>query len=93
MTTTERLADHVRRTVDGPMWHGPALNELLRDVSHEDAARHPVPGAHSIWELVLHITAWCSIVRLRIAGDAVAQVTDDMDWPPVASPSADRSPC
>jgi len=43
----------VKRAFDGPMWHGPALAELVAGVSSEEAAAHPVPGAHSIWELVL----------------------------------------
>ena len=34
----------------------PLCLEVLEGVSAEAAAAHPVAGAHSIWELVLHLT-------------------------------------
>jgi uncharacterized damage-inducible protein DinB len=84
----QQVAGHIKRAIDGPMWHGPALAELLAGVSAEEAAAHPVPGAHSIWELVLHLTAWAEIVRSRLAGTAAARVTTEEDWPPVADATA-----
>jgi uncharacterized damage-inducible protein DinB len=71
------------------MWHGPALADLLEDVSASDAAAHPIRGAHSIWELVLHVTAWTEIARERLAGSAKADPTPEEDWPPVKDTSAD----
>ena len=81
MKSGNPLASHVSRTVTGPMWHGPALDELLRGVSAVDAAAHPIPGAHSIWELVLHMTAWSEIARARMKGSRLGSVTDAEDWP------------
>lgn len=69
------------------MWHGPALADLLEDVSAADAASRPIKGAHSIWELVLHITAWTEIARERLAGSAKADPTPEEDWPPVTDTS------
>ena len=71
------------------MWHGPALADLLDGVTAEQAAAHPIPGAHSIWELVLHATAWTEIARERLAGSAKADPTAEEDWPPVRDTSAD----
>ena len=71
------------------MWHGPALADLLEDVKPEDAAAYPIRGAHSIWELVLHITAWSEIARERLAGSAKADPTPEEDWPPVPDKSAE----
>lgn len=71
------------------MWHGPALADLLEDVNAEAAAGYPIKGAHSIWELVLHITAWTEIARERLAGSAKADPTPEEDWPPVGDTSAD----
>jgi uncharacterized damage-inducible protein DinB len=71
------------------MWHGPALADLLEDVNAEMAAQHPIRGAHSIWELVLHITAWTEIARERLAGSAKADPTPEEDWPPVGDTSAE----
>jgi hypothetical protein len=39
-------------------------HSLLAGVSPEEAAAHPIAGAHSIGELVLHMTAWTCEVTL-----------------------------
>jgi len=71
------------------MWHGPALTDLLGGVNAQQAATRSVPGAHSIWEVVLHVTAWTEIVRERLAGSAKGDPTPEEDWPPVTDTSAD----
>jgi uncharacterized damage-inducible protein DinB len=83
MSRAKRLAKHIERTVTGPMWHGPALVDVLDGVTAERARKRPVVGAHSIWELVLHITAWSDIARQRIEGKATGDPTPEQDWPPV----------
>jgi len=76
------IANHIERTVSGPMWHGPALIELLNGVTHEQAAARPIAGAHTIWELVLHITTWSDIARERINKRALESPPADVDFPP-----------
>lgn len=71
------------------MWHGPALMDLVGDVTADEAAAHPVAGAHSIWELVLHITAWTEIVRQRLVSTTPVEATAEQDWPPVRDQSAE----
>jgi uncharacterized damage-inducible protein DinB len=78
-----RIATAIEQTMTGPVWHGSPLSALLRDVNAADAAEHPIPGAHSIWELVLHIAAWANIVEARLSPTPTAEPTDDEDWPPV----------
>jgi len=82
------LANHIKRTVTGPMWHGNALAELLEGVTPDQAAARPVPGAHSIWEIVRHVTAWAEIVRARTHGQRIADPRPEEDWPPVGGTSA-----
>src|SRR4051812_36809292 len=77
------LARHIERTVAGPMWHGPVLLDVLKGVTSEQARARPVPGAHTIWEIVLHVTAWCDIARLRLAGEAIGDPAPEQDWPPI----------
>ena len=84
MTEVERIADQLKRAMSGEAWHGPALRELLKGVSAQRAAAHPVVGGHSIWELTLHINAWLRAGRQRLAGDR-AQLTDAEDWPAIAA--------
>jgi len=83
-----RLANHIKRTVTGPMWHGPSLAEVLDGVSHEQASAHPLPGAHSIWEIVLHVTAWAEIARARLRGERIADPSTEEDWPPPGAATA-----
>jgi uncharacterized damage-inducible protein DinB len=82
-----RLANHIKRTVTGPMWHGPALAHVLGDVTHEQAAARPIAQAHSIWEIVLHVIAWADIGRARLRGERTADPPHEEDWPPVGSTS------
>ena len=89
MSRATRLARHLERTVTGPMWHGPALTEVLGGVDAKRARTRPVAGAHSIWEIVLHVTAWADIARQRIQGEATADPNPEQDWPPVSDADAD----
>jgi uncharacterized damage-inducible protein DinB len=64
-----RIADQLRRAFEGEAWHGPAVLELLSDVDAPTAAAKPLAGAHSIWELLLHIQAWDAAALRRIGGE------------------------
>jgi hypothetical protein len=79
---TRRLVDELRRAWEGPVWHGPALGELLEDVTAGEAAAHPIPGVHSIWEIVLHATGWAREVERRLRGGEPALPAEG-DWPEV----------
>lgn len=63
------------------------MKELLSDVSAEQAARRPIESAHSIWELVLHISAWERIVRERLTSETAVEPTDEENFPPVRDAS------
>jgi uncharacterized damage-inducible protein DinB len=88
MSRARHLGSSLERTVTGPMWHGPALAEVLKGVTAEQAAAHPIKGAHSIWEIVLHIIAWAEIGRARVKGESTGEPTPEQDWPPVAATDA-----
>ena len=78
----EILADQIRRAFWGESWHGPSVREVLAGVSAEDAAAHPIAGAHSIWEIVLHMTGGYILVLRRVGGEG-AQLSPEEEWPPV----------
>ena len=86
MSETARIADQLRRAFQGDAWHGDSLLEILDGVAAAQAAARPVKHAHTIWELVLHITAWDSAVRRRLAGAAV-DLSDEQNFPSVMDPS------
>ncbi len=88
MRESERIADQLKRAFEGEAWHGPSLLEILKDVTAGQAAARPIPDGHSIWEIVLHIVAWESACRRRLAGDR-AEPSDEEDWPAVKDTGED----
>jgi uncharacterized damage-inducible protein DinB len=85
-TELERLEEQLRSSFEGGSWHGPSVRETLDGVTAEEAWRHPIPGAHSIWELVLHLAGTYSLVLRRLNGD-VMDLSPDEDWPVVEAPT------
>jgi uncharacterized damage-inducible protein DinB len=88
-TELSRLEEQLRRALEGEAWHGPSILEILEGVSAERAAAHPIAGAHSIWELVLHLRSDYDLVLRRLGGDGT-QLTESEGWPPVPEPSAEN---
>ena len=81
-----RLLDQFARAYEGDAWVGTPVRALVDDVDARLAAAHPVAGAHSIWDLVAHITYWLDAAARRLAGQVV-DPQDDEDWPPNPPPS------
>jgi len=80
------IHEQMRCSFDGDAWHGPAVMEILKGVTAQQAAAKPIANAHSIWELVLHMTTWSGVVVRRLRGEAV-EPTDAEDYPPVQDKS------
>ena len=81
-----RIADQLRRSFEGGAWHGPAIEELLKGVTAAQAAAKPLSGAHSIWELVLHLWSWTGVEIERLAGKPLEE-PEAGDWPAVTDTS------
>lgn len=89
----QRMADLLRSVIHGEMldhgpgeaWHGPALLGMVQDLSAAQAAKKPIRGGHSIWELVMHIGNWNEAIVRRLGGDAMeGLVNTEYDWPRAA---------
>jgi uncharacterized damage-inducible protein DinB len=80
MPEAQRIADQIARVYSGDAWHGPSVRAALQGVDVRKATARPVRGAHTICELVLHLTAWTREItrRLRVG---TAQDPADGDWP------------
>lgn len=76
----ERIALELTQALNGDAWHGPSLREILESVMMEEAMQRPIPAAHNIWELVLHITSWINITKRRITGGQPEPLENE-DWP------------
>jgi uncharacterized damage-inducible protein DinB len=84
----ERLRRELETTMDGDPWYGSAVARILDGIDAPGAAAHPIKGAHSIWELVLHMTAWVNEVRRRLEGGKDGDPAEG-DWPRVAQTTPD----
>lgn len=80
MNEIECITDQIRRAYDGDAWHGPPLRAILAGVSAETAGARPIRDAHSIREIVRHITFWYDGVRRRIGGEVV-DADEVKQWP------------
>lgn len=83
----DRILGQLDRAYRGGAWHGPAVQEVVADLDARQASARPIPAAHTIWELVLHMTYWKEVVRGRLAGEQ-PQVDEARNFPEVV----DRSP-
>jgi uncharacterized damage-inducible protein DinB len=89
MSERDRLLDQLQRAHDGDPWHGSPVKAILQGITHAQAARRPPNGAHSIWEIVLHMTGWRNEVARRATGEPAGE-PEGGDWPSVGEPTAAR---
>ena len=82
MNESGRIKEQMERAFKGNAWHGSAVLELLKDVTVERANRRPIADAHTIAEIVSHMTTWKRVVTKRLGGQVVSEVPPDVDWPP-----------
>jgi uncharacterized damage-inducible protein DinB len=86
MSESARLADQIRRAFEGEAWVGDAVLEVLKGIDAKTAAAKPVPNAHSIWEILLHIAAWDDAVIRRSQG-TVVNLSDEDNFPAISDTS------
>ena len=80
MMRKDELLDTLRRSFDGDAWHGPAVADAIKGVTDVVAARRVAGGAHSIWEITLHLAAWANEVERRLHGNEPGE-PEEGDWP------------
>lgn len=85
----DNIVDQLERAFEGDAWHGSSMSEIIGDIPCEVAAARSIPGAHTIWEIVVHTTVWQRTVRERLQGKPIAELPDHEDWPPITDTSCD----
>ena len=85
MHQTQRIADSYRAATIKAAWYGPSLAELLTQISAELATTPPVPGSHSISELLQHLLLWNERIRNTSDGNSLPRWQPENDWaePPI----------
>lgn len=90
-TECKRIAHQLACVVAGEAWYGDSLQAILGDVTAAQAKARPLPGAHSIWELLFHVESWVKMTLSAIDGVPIPPwpgMTVELDWPPVTDTSA-----
>jgi uncharacterized damage-inducible protein DinB len=85
MRQTQRIADSYRAATVKAAWYGPSLAELLAQISPELATTRPVPGCHSISELLQHLLLWNERIRNTSESKSLPPWEPEKDWaePPI----------
>jgi uncharacterized damage-inducible protein DinB len=82
---TDRIARLLEKTFDKQPWYGSSVMAILSEV--DSSLVHKRLGkAHTMIELVLHMTAWRTFVIKRLSGDNEFQVTDALNFPKPSTP-------
>jgi uncharacterized damage-inducible protein DinB len=82
MSELKRILNHYDGVLNGDAWHGDAIWKILETIPVRTAAARPLPGTHTIWELVSHMTFWEGVVTKRLAG-LRAGLVDELNFPPM----------
>ncbi|WP_162618496.1 DinB family protein [Pedobacter yulinensis] len=78
--TPEQITNELKKAYQGEPWHGDSLLSIIARCSAHKVFSHPVPGAHSVAEIVLHLTAWTREIISRLSGHAAGEPAMG-DWP------------
>jgi uncharacterized damage-inducible protein DinB len=82
MSIRANLSQKFLTVWNGEPWYGSSSSAILKGVTAAEALAHPLPGAQSIWETLLHITAWTEETASRMSG-AESKEPARGDWPAV----------
>jgi uncharacterized damage-inducible protein DinB len=83
-TEVQKLGDILRHTFEKNAWHGPAVMEVLNSID-EHIVHKKFNSAHSIIELVAHMTAWRVFVTEELSRNINYKVSEEMNFPVVKS--------
>jgi uncharacterized damage-inducible protein DinB len=89
--TARLLADRLERTWAGSMWYGPSLKEALDGVTPAEAVSRPIAGAHTILEMVQHMTVQARAGLEYATGQWKRGPTPEEDWPASEGPLDDQA--
>jgi uncharacterized damage-inducible protein DinB len=87
-TEIDRITRLLEKTFDKQPWYGSSVMSVLKEIDPAQVHKR-VGQAHTMIELVLHMTAWRTFALSRLSGDITYQVTDELNFPkPSTQPDA-----
>jgi hypothetical protein len=87
MNEIDRIASLMEQIFEGVPYYGPSVLGTLENVTAELAILKPLWSAHSIWELVSHLTAELNYAREVINGTAGPWIEGETTWPTITDSS------
>ena len=88
MNEVQRIGNQFARAWHGEPWYGSSILAVLGALTAAQASGKPIPSAHSIWEIVLHMKYVHDLVLDRLRGHAATH-SDVAAWPRVEDISND----
>src|SRR5215210_3096044 len=88
-TDFDALRLDLRQVYQGDPWHGSSITAVLDGIDADAASSRPIPDAHNIWELVLHMAVWTREVASRVRGADAKNPPED--WPVPASGGGEKA--
>jgi len=89
MTEIDRILKHYDGVLSGDAWHGDPVWKVLEDIPAAAAAARPLTTAHSIWEIVAHMTFWEAVVIQRLHGQR-AGLVEELNFPATPAPNEEN---
>ncbi len=89
MSAIDRILVRYDEVLRGSAWHGDPMWQVLSGISAETAAARPLPGVHTIWEIVMHMIFWEEVAAERLAGRR-AGLVEERNFPPMPQPTDEK---
>lgn len=89
MKTGEKLIQELEEVLSGEPWYGPSIYDILGRVTFESAYERPLPAAHNVAEIILHMLSWTEEVMDRLNGMTAGNPSSG-DWPEPGAPDEQK---
>ncbi len=76
-----------QETFEGKPYYGPSILGILEGITAEVASQRPRWSAHSIWDIVTHLTAELDYACAVIEGTAGPWIEGESTWPAISDRS------
>ncbi|HEY3926777.1 MAG TPA: DinB family protein [Candidatus Koribacter sp.] len=81
MNEIARLQHLMQQTYSGNCFHGDSVAQIFNSIDVPTAIWKPEGAAHSIWQIVLHMTAWQNVIRQRLTSSVLVTLDDAHNYP------------
>jgi uncharacterized damage-inducible protein DinB len=80
----------LKMVTEGPGWHGPSVQHILKDITADEARLKPATGGACIWEILLHMRVWQRQALSALSGRTFRwDLPPQEDWPAMADSGAE----